>query len=127
MDTVGVRVQNLPTRSQVLTLARIAQGRSDTGRFAIPSLSELFTDTGLPQPGDVHATVRDLVRAKLLVRHGNGRTATYRLSPVGKARSIELADDMDLATLLAEGGGSGLPLLGATGHPVIPPSLAPPD
>jgi hypothetical protein len=127
MDTVGVRVQNLPTRSQVLTLARIAQGRSDSGRFAIPSLAELFEDTGLPQPGNIHATVRDLIREKLLVRQGTGRAATYRLSPLGMARSIKLASDMDLAALLAEGGTADLPSLGATGHPVIPPSLAPPD
>jgi hypothetical protein len=127
MDTVGVRVQNLPTRSQVLTLARIAQGRSDTGRFPIPSLTRLFEDTGLPQPGNVHQTIRDLIKAKSLVRQGSGAAATYRLTPLGAQRSIALADDMDLAALLAEGGGSGLPLLGATGHPVIPPSLAPPD
>jgi hypothetical protein len=127
MDTVGVRVQNLPTKSHVLTIARIAQGRSDSGRFAIPALTALFEDTGLPQPGNVHATVRTLVDDKLLVRQGTGRGATYRLSPLGTARSTELANDMDLAALLEEGGTSGLPSLGATGHPIIPPSLAPPD
>lgn len=127
MDTVGVRVQTLPTKSQVLTLARVAQGRSDTGRFSIPSLAALFEDTGLPQPGNIHATVRVLVGEKLLVQRSSGRAATYRLSPVGMARSTELASDMDLAALLAEGGTSGLPSLGATGHPMIPPSLAPPD
>ena len=127
MDTVGVRVQSLPTRSQVLTVARIAEGRSDTARFSIPALAALFEDTGLPQPGNIHSTVGALVSEKLLVRQGTGRTATYRLSPLGRARAIELADDMDLAALLAEGGNTGLPSLGATGHPVIPPSLAPPD
>lgn len=127
MDTVGVRVQNLPTRSQVLTLARVAQGRSGTGRFSIPSLTELFEDTGLPQPGNVHQTVRDLIKAKALVRQDSGNAATYRLTPVGAARSVGLASDMDIAALLAEGGGSGLSLLGETRHPVIPPSLAPPD
>jgi hypothetical protein len=127
MDTVGVRVQKLSAKSQILTLARVAQGRSDTGRFSIPSLTALFEDTGLPQAGNVHATVSALVSDKLLVRHSSGRTATYRLSPLGTARSIELAGDMDLAALLAEGATSGLPSLGATGHPVIPPSLAPPD
>jgi hypothetical protein len=127
MDPVGVRVQNLPTRSQVLAIARIAQGRSDTGRFSIPALAALFEDIGLPQPSNVHATVAALVKQKLLVRQGTRRTAAYRLSPVGIARSSELASDMDLAALLAEGGTSGLPSLGATGHPLIPPSLAPPD
>lgn len=128
MDTVGVRVQNLPTRSKVLTLARVAQGRSDTGRFSIPALSKLFDDTGLPQPANMSQTVRDLIKARVLVRQGSGSAATYRLTPVGTARSVELASNMDLAALLAEGGGgSGLSLLGSTGHPVIPPSLAPPD
>ena len=127
MDTVGVRVQNLPTRSQVLSLARIAQGRAEAGRFSIPDLSALFEDIGLPKPGNVHATVSGLVKAKLLVRYGVKRAATYRLTPVGLAASNELASDMDLAVLLAEGAIAGLPVLGKTGHPVIPPSLAPPD
>jgi hypothetical protein len=127
MDTVGVRVQNLPTRSQVLTIARIAHGRSDTGRFSIPALSALFDDTGLPQPGNVHATVQALVKDKLLTRQGTGRAATYRLTPLSLARSTELATDMDLAALLAEGGDTGLVSLGATGHPIVPPTLAPPD
>jgi len=127
MDTVGVRLQNLPTRSQVLTLARIVQGRSDTGRFSIPSLTALFEGTGLPQPGNVHATVGSLVNEKLLVQRGRGRAATYRLSPVGVARSVDHASDMDLAAMIAEGGTADLPSLGETGHPVVPPSLAPPD
>src|SRR4051794_23511888 len=123
MDPVGVRIQSLPIKWQVLTIARIAQGRSDAGRFSISALTAIFEGTGLPQPGNVHATIGALVTEKLLVRHGTGRAATYRLSPVGLARSIELADDLDLAALVAESG-TGLPLLGATGHPVIPPSLA---
>lgn len=120
-------MQHLPTKSQVLTLARIAQGRSDTGRFSVPALAALFEDTGLPQPGNAHATVGALVGDRMLVRQGTGRGATYRLSPLGLAHSMELASDMDLAALLAEGGTSGLSSLGATGHPVVPPSLAPPD
>jgi hypothetical protein len=127
VDTVGVRVQNLATKWQVLTLARIAQGRSATGRFSILELAALFEDTGLPQPGNIHATVGTLLADKLLVRHGSGRGATYRLTPIGVARSIELASDMDLAALVAEEATTGLPSLGATGHPTIPPSLAPPD
>lgn len=127
MDTVGVRVQNLATKWQVLTLARIAQGRSGTGRFSIPDLAALLDATGLPQPGNIHETTRILVRDRLLVRQGSQRDATYRLTPVGLARSGELASDMDLAALMAEEGATGLPLLGATGHPTIPPSLAPPD
>lgn len=127
MDTVGVRVQNLATKWQVLTLARIAQGRSDLGRFSAAELAALFDDVGLPQPGNIHATLGALVRDKLLVRHGSGRVATYRLTPVGLARSTELASDLDLTALVAEEGTTGLPSLGATDHPIIPPTLAPPD
>jgi hypothetical protein len=127
MDTVGVRVQNLGVKDQVLTLARIAQERADGGRFTVPALTALFDDIGLPQPGNIHHTVGTLVTARVLTRSGKGRGVTYRLTPVGNARAIELADDMDLAALLAESAATGLPLLGATGHPVIPPSLAPPD
>ncbi|HEX2058002.1 MAG TPA: hypothetical protein VHI71_06495 [Actinomycetota bacterium] len=127
MDSVGVRIQNLATKWQVLTLARIAQGRSDDGRFSVAALTALFENIGLPQPGDTYATLRDLVRDKMLVRQGSGRNATYRLTPVGTARANDLASDMDLAALVAEGDTGDLPNLGATGHPVIPPSLAPPD
>jgi len=127
MDAVGVRVQNLATKWQVLTLARIAQGRSESGWFTVPDLVKLFNDVGLPQPGNVHATLGALVSDKLLVRQGTARAASYRLTPVGVARSTELANDMDLAALVAEEGATGLPSLGATGHPIIPPTLAPPD
>jgi hypothetical protein len=127
MDSIGVRIQGLAVKWQVLSLGRIAQGRSDDGRFTLADAMGLFDDTGLPRPGDPKATFRDLVRDKMIVRHGSGGEARYRLSPLGVSRANDLASDMDLAALLAEGDTSALPNLGATGHPVIPPSLAPPD
>jgi hypothetical protein len=127
MDTVGVRIQNLPMKAQVLTVARIVQGRSENGRFSPPAIVALFDEIGLPQPGNVHGTLAALVNDGVLVRSRTGRSAVYRLTPTGRAAANELADDMDLAALLAEGAMTGLPSLGATDHPVIPPSLAPPD
>jgi hypothetical protein len=127
MDTVGVRIQGLTTKEQVLSIARIAQGRSASSRFPPSVITALFDDVGLPRPGNLSATMSALVADGFAARHGTGRGTTYRLTPTGLARSAELASDMDLAALLAEGGTSGLPLFGATGHPVIPPSLAPPD
>jgi hypothetical protein len=127
MDTIGVRLQGLHVQEQVLSIARIAQGRAAAGWFAPRDVAGLFKDIGLPQPGDLHRTLSRLVADGQLIRQGTGRGSSYRMTPVGRARSTDLADDMDLATLLTEGATASLPSLGATGHPVIPPSLAPPD
>jgi hypothetical protein len=127
MDSVGLRVQNLPTRLQVLTLGRIAQGRSDTGRFSATEVTALFDDIGIPRPGNVHATLGALVTGKHLTRSAGSGRVTFRLTPLGLADSTEIADDLDLAALLAEGATAHLPSLGATEHPIVPPSLAPPE
>ena len=54
-------------------------------------------------------------------------TANWQVTPLGRARAMELADDMDLAALAAEAARRSVTLLADTPHPVIPPSLAPPE
>jgi len=49
------------------------------------------------------------------------------LAPQGKLRSLEQASDMDLAALMAENAVSPMSRLGHMAHPVILPSLAPPE
>src|SRR4029077_11329446 len=63
----------------------------------------------------------------LLTRVKGGQGGVWKLTPEGKAQAEELATDMDMAVLLAEAKGPGITFLGETAHPVIPPSLAPPE
>lgn len=52
---------------------------------------------------------------------------SWRLTPAGRAKSVEVVGDLDLAALVAEAATDRPPLLGHTTHPLIPPSLAPPE
>jgi len=62
-----------------------------------------------------------------LVTSLKGRRGAWKLTPEGRAKSEELATDMDLAALEAEAAAPSIALLGDTPHPVIPPHLAPPQ
>ena len=53
MDTVGVRLQSLPLADQVLSLSRLVEGRSETGRFAPADIDALFDEVSLPRPAKV--------------------------------------------------------------------------
>lgn len=46
---------------------------------------------------------------------------------MGRARSTELVNGMDLAALIAEGEGEAAPTFARLAHPTLPPWLAPPE
>lgn len=128
MDSVGVRLQSLSTGDQALSLARLAEGRSDRGLFAPVDLDALFDEVGLPRPKKVSNVMLTLERRGFLKRaRVTGKAPNWQLTPLGRARATELADDMDLAALAAEAARRSVTLLADTPHPVIPPSLAPPE
>jgi hypothetical protein len=128
MDTVGVRIQNLAVGDQVLTLARLAESRSATGRVSPSHIETLFDEFGLPRPGKTSNVLVSLEKKGLMARvKAGGRVPNWQVTPVGRKRSTELADDMDLAALTAEASRQSVTLLANTPHPVIPPSLAPPE
>lgn len=128
MDPVGLRLQSLPQRDQVLALARLAQTRSTNGLFAVADIDGLFDRIGLPPPARTRDTVTALIRSKVLVRDRRASApANLKLSPQGLAQAQELASDMDLRAALLEAKTSTVAALGDTPHPEIPPSLAPPD
>lgn len=106
-------------------LARIAEGRSETGRFAPSALETLFDDIGLPRPAKVSNVLVALERKKFTSRLR--APGTWRLTPKGSDLSQTLSTDMDLAMLGAEMAAMGGTALGHALHPVIPPSLAPPE
>jgi hypothetical protein len=81
---------------------------------------------GLPRPARTSNVLGKLEREQALTRVKGARGAAWKLTPEGRARSEELASDMDLAALLAEAAEPTATVLGKTPHPVIPPSLAPP-
>jgi hypothetical protein len=128
VDSVGVRIQKLPLGDQVLSLARLAEGRSDTGRFAPADVDALFDEVSLPRPAKVANILLTLEKKGHLKRAKvSGRSPSWQLTPIGRVRSVELTTDMDLAALAAESARRSVTLLADTPHPVIPPSLAPPE
>lgn len=126
MDSVALRVQHLPVADQVLALSRLAEGRSESGRFAPAAIDELFDDFGLPRPAKV-SNVLSRLEDRDHVSRLQGSRGSWRLTPARRARSFELIGDVDLAALVAEATSERPPLLGHTSHPLIPPSLAPPE
>ena len=128
MDSVGVRIQNLPLGDQVLSLARLAEGRSDVGRFAPADIDALFDEASLPRPAKVSNVLATLEKKGYLTRaRVSGKAPAWQVTPVGRARATHLTSDMDLAALAAEAARRSVTLLADTPHPVIPPSLAPPE
>jgi hypothetical protein len=126
MDPIGVRIQSLPKADQVLSLARIAEGRSQSGRFAPADVDRLFDETTLPRPSRVSNFMLALEKKGLLGRSTEAGPSWY-LTPIGRARATEVASDMDLAALILEGPRRSVTVLADTPHPLIPPSLAPPE
>lgn len=126
MDSVALRVQRLPVTDQVLVLGRLAEARSELGRFAPIAIDDLFDDFGLPRPTKVSNVLSRLEDRGDVSRMRDSR-GSWRLTPAGRAKSVELIGDMDLAALVAEAATERPPLFGHTTHPLIPPSLAPPE
>ena len=128
MDPVGVRIQNLELGDQVLTLARLAEARTDSGLFAPSHLDLLFDEFSLPRPARVSNVMGALEKKSMLKRAKvSGKVPAWQVTPLGRAKAMELASDMDLAALATESARRSVTVLADTPHPVIPPSLAPPD
>lgn len=126
MDSLALRVQQLPVADQVLSLARLAEARSESGRFAPSGVDDLFDAFGLPRPAKV-SNVLSRLEDRGHVSRLKGSRGSWRLTPAGRARSTRLMDDIDLAVLTAEAASERPSLFGQTTHPLIPPSLAPPE
>jgi len=108
-------------------MARLAQARSEAGLFAPTAVDALFDDIGLPRPTKTSNILASLEKKQLLTRVKKGQGgATWKLTPEGTGQAEALATNMDLAVLVAEASGPATTFLGATAHPVIPASLAPP-
>jgi hypothetical protein len=67
-----------------------------------------------------------LERAGLLTR-GPGRGSVWRVTPLGRARLLEMFDEGDLPALVATLDAESHTELGGYSHPVVPVSLAPPE
>lgn len=104
----------------------MAHSRSGSGRFAPADVDSLFDDIGLPRPSKIHNVFASLEKAHLLSR-AKGKGPVWKLTPTGRARSEQLFSDIDLSALIAQAAAAGGTNLGSTVHPVIPPSLAPPE
>lgn len=128
MATVGSRIQALDLKSQVLSLGRLAEGRSESQRFGPSEIDKLFDEFALPRPAKVGNQLSALEQAGLMSRAKLARgLPAWRLTPKGRERATADASDMDLAVLAAESAIHPFANLAHTPHAVVPPSLAPPD
>jgi hypothetical protein len=123
-DPVGLRVQKLSRKDQVLVLAQLAAARSEDGLISPASLKELFHEIGLPAPSNINNDVAGLVKGGLLAK-GRQR-GKYRVTPLGRTTSEQFVTQIDRAALEAETAAYGGSLLGHLVHSLVPPSLAPP-
>jgi hypothetical protein len=125
VETVGVRVQGLAARDQVLALARLAAARSESGDFNVPRLASLFHEFRLPAPSRIDHVLTSLAKAGMVRR--SSQRGHWFVTPVGRADSETKVTGIDLAALVAEAAASGA-RLGGTPHPVILPEFgAPPE
>jgi hypothetical protein len=109
-------------------LGRLAQGRSDRAVFRPADVNKLCDDIGLPRPSNTSYYLNRLREDGAVTTIGSGSSASWRITPFGRSRALELVDDMDLAVLMTEADiGMAPVVLGDTAHPVIPPWLAPPE
>jgi hypothetical protein len=128
MDPIGLRLQKLELTDQVLSLSRLAESRSPSGRFAPGDVDDLFDEIGLPRPAKTSNQMATLERRKSLMRvKGNFGRAVWKVAPMGKQRVAERVTDLDLAALMAESAVTPMSRLGHMAHPEVPPSLAPPE
>lgn len=125
MDSVAVRIQSLSMLDQVIVLARLAEARSETGGFNGSGLKAMFDEFALPKPAKITNQLSTLRTKGLLTQVA--ADPPWRMTPRGRQYAGELANDMDLAALAAEAARHPLATLAGTPHPVIPPSLAPPE
>jgi hypothetical protein len=115
----------LPLGDQVVVLARIAQARTDNGKFAPQDIDRLFDAFALPRPAKTSNVIGRLEKSFLSRIPGKGRV--WSLTPTGRARSVDLVSDLDVAALVAESTRVGGTFLGGVIHAVMPPALAAPE
>ena len=125
MDSVGSRVQDFAIDDQVLVLGQLAQDRSEANIFSPADVDALFDEVGLPRDPKVSNVFARLRKVGYFTSI-KGTRGAWKLTPNGVARVSGLASAMDLASLVVEASRPQAVHLGATAHPVIPPSLAPP-
>jgi hypothetical protein len=125
VESVGVRIQGLAPRDQVLALARLAATRSEDRGFNVPKLGALFHEFHLPAPSRIDNVLASLAKTGMVRR--STRRGLWLVTPVGRADSEAKVSGIDLAALSVEAATSGA-RLGGTPHPVILPEFgAPPE
>ena len=123
-DPIGVRIQRLGIREQVLILAEITQLREARRTTTAVAVSELFHELGLPAPSKVSNDFGALCKSGLLAK-GKER-GQYRVTPLGRTAVERHVSQLDVAALEAEVAAAGGSELGRALHSLVPPSLAPP-
>lgn len=123
MDSVGLRIQSLDLREQVLVLALLSVQRGKSGDFQPADVISLFHDLSLPEPSNISNQLASLTKIGL-VRKGNGR-GNWRVTPRGRDLATSVVAEVDLAALALEAAATGT-TFGAAPHPMISAGFAPP-
>lgn len=122
---MGLRLQNFKPGQQVVVLARLAEGRSGAPWCTPTELARLYEELGVPGPAKISNVLASLADKGEVTRKLGAR-GQWRLTPAGKAKSVELMGDLDLIALQTEAQAQGAPDLGHVLHSLIPTSFAPP-
>lgn len=125
MPSMGLRLQNFKPGQQVVVLARLAEGRSGAPWCTPTELARLYEELGVPGPAKISNVLASLADKGEVTRKLGAR-GQWRLTPAGKAKSVELMGDLDLIALQTEAQAQGAPDLGHVLHSLIPTSFAPP-
>lgn len=122
--SVSLRVQRMDASDTAVVLGRFASDHSTDGTFSPKDLDAAYLQAGVPVPSKVSNLIASLRRLSY-VRPGN-RPSSWKLTPVGRARTEELLDAMDLAALKAEALASNGSMLAGEVHSIVSPMFAPP-
>lgn len=121
--SVGLRLQNLSQKKQVVVLARLASSRSEDGSFSPAELVVSFDAAALPRPARVSNVLAALAKDALVTRRS--QAGRWWLTPKGRDESLGLMSEIDLQIVTMEAATSSGAALGHLTHPVLPPTWAP--
>lgn len=124
MSSAALKLQRLQARDQVLVLARVAESRSDSGRFATRDVERLFDAVRIPA-SSLSAVLSNLRDEELVIASRGPGGNAWAVTPEGRERADVSLAEIDQSALLAEEvAESGAEFLHAL-HTVLDPLFAP--
>jgi DNA-binding transcriptional LysR family regulator len=104
----------------------LAQLRSDSGRCSPADVENFFFSLAITPPSRISNVIAALETTGFVSR-SKGRGSVWALTPEGRQRLLEIDIINHLDALLPEIEVQGFSVLGGMVHPLLPPSIAPPE